>query len=107
MDRKTGKFIRYLHDPKNPHSIAENKVRAIFEDSRGIFWVGITGGDGLQIMNRKTGAFEKYPYDPLHRDKLSRSQVNKTMDFGQVSFITEDPLGSIWIGTKDAGVKPL
>ena len=30
-----GTFTRYLHDPNNPHSLINNKVRAIFEDSRG------------------------------------------------------------------------
>ena len=53
-----GTFTRYLHDPKNPHSIINNKVRAIFEDSKGNFWVG-TGGDGLQTMDREKGTFER------------------------------------------------
>ena len=33
MNKLTGKFIRYLNDPKNPHTLI-NKVRAIFEDSK-------------------------------------------------------------------------
>src|SRR4026207_2246957 len=31
MDKKTGKFTRYLHNPNNPHSLINNKVRSIFE----------------------------------------------------------------------------
>ena len=49
FDRTTGKFIRYLHDPVNPNSLASNKVKAMFEDSKGNFWVG-TAGNGLHIM---------------------------------------------------------
>ena len=43
--------------------LAHNKVRAIFEDSKGNFWVG-SAGDGLQILDRKTGRFTQYHYDP-------------------------------------------
>ena len=51
LDRKTGKFTRYMHDEKDPHSLIDNRVRAIFEDSHGNFWVG-TAGDGLHTMDR-------------------------------------------------------
>ena len=73
---KTGTFTRYMHDDKDPHSLVNNKVRAIFEDSRGTFWVG-TAGDGLHTMDRAKGTFQRYPYDPLHPDKLSRPPLNK------------------------------
>jgi ligand-binding sensor domain-containing protein len=66
FDRKTETFTRYLNDPKNPHSLINNKVRAIFEDSSGTFWVG-TSGDGLHTMNRSTGSFERHLYDPQTR----------------------------------------
>lgn len=52
LDPQTGRFTRYLHDPADPHSLVDNLVRAIFEDSRGTFWVG-TAGDGLHTMDRK------------------------------------------------------
>ena len=69
LNKKTGKFTRYLHDEKDPHSLIDNRVRAIFEDSRGNFWVG-TAGDGLHTMDRTKGTFERHLYDPLHPDKL-------------------------------------
>ena len=34
---ETNRFTTYLNDPKNPHSLINNKVRSIFEDSRGNF----------------------------------------------------------------------
>ena len=37
LNKKTGKFIRYIHYEGDPHSLIDNRVRAIFEDSRGIF----------------------------------------------------------------------
>ena len=74
FDRNTGTFTRYLNDPKNPHSLINNKVRAIFEDSRGTFWVG-TSGDGLHTMDREKGSFERHLYNPAKPDELSRPKL--------------------------------
>ncbi len=76
FDPKTGKFMRYMHNPKDPNSLINNHVRAIFEDSRGIFWVG-TEGDGLHTMDRMKGIFERHLYDPLHPQKLSGPALKK------------------------------
>jgi ligand-binding sensor domain-containing protein len=98
FNRTTGKFTRYMHDDNNPHSLINDKIRAIFEDSRGVFWVG-TQGDGLHIMNRKTGTFERLTYDPAHPEKLSRPPVKKGDSGDHITFITEDISGEIWIGS--------
>ena len=103
FNRETGTFTRFLHDPKNPHSLANNKVRALFEDSRGNFWVGTGGGDGLHTMDRKTGVFKRYPYNPAKPEQLSRLPiVNNIGD--HITFITEDALGNLWIGTFGNGL---
>lgn len=103
FDRKTGTFTRYMHEPNNPHSLINDKIRAIFEDSKGIFWVG-TQGDGLHIMDRKNGCFTRLTYDPNHPEKLSRPPVNKGNPMDHITFITEDMTGAIWIGTYAAGM---
>jgi ligand-binding sensor domain-containing protein len=94
FDRKNGTFTRYLHDPGDPKSLADSRVRAIFEDSRGNFWIG-TAGDGLHTMNRATGDFERHYYDPLHPEKLSRPPQKKTAHWvdDHITFITEDITG--------------
>jgi ligand-binding sensor domain-containing protein len=97
FDRNTGTFTRYLNDPKNPHSLINNKVRAIFEDSRGTFWVG-TKGDGLHTMDREKGSFERRLYNPAKPDELSRPKL-KPGDQDHITFINEDSTGAIWIGT--------
>jgi signal transduction histidine kinase/ligand-binding sensor domain-containing protein len=101
MDTKTGKFLRYLHDPKNPNTLLDNMVRAIFEDSRGNFWVG-TFGDGLHLMDRDKGTFRRLRYNPSHPEQLS-GPWEKTNFYG-MSFITEDKAGGIWIGAFLAGL---
>lgn len=103
FNRDNGTFTRYLHDPSNPQSIINNKVRAIFEDSRGTFWVG-TQGDGLQIMDRKTGTFQHLTYDATHPEKLSRPPIKKFDEWDHITFINEDGAGAIWIGTFSQGL---
>src|SRR6185295_4053988 len=100
FDRTSGKFTRYLHDPKDTNTIANNKVRAIFEDSKGNFWVG-SAGDGLHIMDRKTGKFTHYYYDPSHPDKLSGPPLRFRYPFflNHIDFVCEDATGSIWIAS--------
>ncbi|MBD0297156.1 MAG: GHKL domain-containing protein [Flavisolibacter sp.] len=104
FDRKTESFTSYLHDPANPHSLINNKVQAIFEDSRGTFWVG-TAGDGLHTMDRSKGTFERHLYDPKHPEKLSRTPLINGPFPDHISFITEDAVGNnIWIGTVKNGI---
>ena len=107
-DPKTETFTRYLHDPKDPTTLAHNHVRAMLEDSRGNFWVG-TGGDGLQRMDRETGKFERLSYDPRaigtqpsNPAKLSRPWLRGVPLAAQpseshVSSLFEDRDGRIWI----------
>ena len=103
FDKATGKFTRYLHDPANPNSIANNKVRAILEDSKGNFWIG-TAGDGLQTLDRKTGVFTHYYYDSTHPQNLSRGPLDRAAGFDHITFIHEDGKGKIWIGTFLEGI---
>jgi signal transduction histidine kinase/ligand-binding sensor domain-containing protein len=103
LNKKTGKFTRYLHNDANPNSIENNKVSAIFEDSRGNFWVG-TKGNGLHTLNRKSGIFTHYYYDAKHPENLSRPPVNPTSQSDHVRFIKEDASGAIWIGSWNGGL---
>jgi ligand-binding sensor domain-containing protein len=105
FDRKTGKFIRYLHDSKNPNSLSDNRIRAIFEDSHGNFWIG-TAGDGLHSLDRTSGVFTHYFYDKTHPEKLSRPPVRKLFPWcdDHITFITEDVSKTLWIGTFSGGL---
>jgi signal transduction histidine kinase/ligand-binding sensor domain-containing protein len=103
LNRSTGKFTRYMHNPADPHSIINNRVRAILQDSRGTFWIG-TQGDGLQIMDQKTGSFERLTYSPNHPEKLSRPPVRMGDLADHITFIKEDISGNIWIGTYHQGI---
>ncbi len=101
FDRNTGTFTRYMNDPNDTNSIVNNKVRAIFEDSKGNFWIG-TANDGLHTLNRKTGKFTRYSYDPKNPEKLSRPPLTTAWD--HITFITEDADEKLWIGTVRNGI---
>jgi len=96
-------FTRFLHDPSNPNSLADNRVRALFEDSKGNFWVGTMGNEGLQLLDRQSGKFTRLPSDPAHPTKLStpflRSMPLAKQNFRQVLSILEDRNGWLWIGS--------
>lgn len=98
-------FTRFLHDPKDTSSLIDNRVRTIFEDSKGRFWVG-TAGDGLHTMDRENGRFERHRYDPAKPNGLSRPALRKTRPWADdfIAFIREDVAGIIWIGTFSGGL---
>ena len=99
---QNGSFTQFKHDSKIIHSLTTNKVRAIFEDSRGVFWVG-TSGDGLHTMDRKTGLFERLSFNPKSPDYLVGLPMN-TLPIDHIAFIQEDRLGTIWIGKWSSGI---
>jgi signal transduction histidine kinase/ligand-binding sensor domain-containing protein len=105
FNKNTGTFTRYLHDEKDQRSLIDDRVRAIFEDSHGNFWVG-TAGDGLHTMNRTNGTFERHTYDPGNPGKLSRPPLKKLFSWADdhITFITEDSRKAIWLGTFGNGL---
>ena len=103
LNKVTGTFTRYLHDPNNIHSLINNKVRAIFEDNQNVLWIG-TASNGLHKMNTQ-GTFERIFYDAAHPEKLSGPPFRKESPiYEHITFITQDAAGGYWIGTSDSGL---
>ncbi|OFY55310.1 MAG: hypothetical protein A2X22_02915 [Bacteroidetes bacterium GWF2_49_14] len=104
MNKKEETFTHFMHDPRDPNSLINNKVRAIFEDSKGTLWIG-TAGDGLHTMDRTKGTFTRHQYDPKHPEKLSRPPISRNFpETDHITFIREDAAGAIWIGTTESGI---
>lgn len=82
----TETFTRYHHNDGDSTSLGANFVFALYEDSRGNFWVGTDGG-GLNLMDRATGKFTAY----TSRDGLADDVV---------AGIIEDDQGYLWLGTQ-------
>jgi signal transduction histidine kinase/ligand-binding sensor domain-containing protein/CheY-like chemotaxis protein len=92
-------FVRYLHDPTDPYSLAQNEIVSMYEDRDGIFWVA-TWGDGLQFLDRKTGRFYPTEDNPKgHRwPALRTREAARDAAPGGVRFLHEDAYGNLWIG---------
>jgi ligand-binding sensor domain-containing protein len=103
LDKETGTFRRFKHNPENPNSLINNKVSAIFEDSKGTLWIG-TAGDGLHTMDKSVEIITRHRYDPNQPNKLSRPPLNSSTSNDHIRFIIEDLTGAIWIGTLEAGL---
>jgi PAS domain S-box-containing protein len=93
LDRTTGQFTRYLHDPQDRHSLSNNHVRTIYEDQTGTLWIGTD--DSLNVFDRTADTFVSYHHDPLNPHSLSDSPITA---------IYEDRAGTLWFGTFGAGV---
>jgi signal transduction histidine kinase/ligand-binding sensor domain-containing protein len=98
-----GSFTRFMHDSTDSNSLLSNKIRAIYEDSRGNFWVG-TSGEGLHRMNREKGTFERFLFDPKHPDQLGGPAVKPGHEVDGITFINEDKSGALWMGTYQEGL---
>jgi signal transduction histidine kinase/ligand-binding sensor domain-containing protein len=103
FNSRTGKFTRYLHNPSDPYSIPNNKITALYEDSKGVFWVG-TMSNGVHTLDPNTGRFTNYPYNPSSPGQIGSLPMGKEFMGDQVGFFREDPLGGFWIGSSTAGL---
>ena len=85
LDRGTESFRHYLSDREDRSTLSHSSVVVLFEDSRGILWVGTYGG-GLNRFHPEDETFTHF----RTRDGLPNDAVVA---------ITEDPLGDLWLGT--------
>lgn len=82
-------FSHYFHEPSNDKSLGNNRVIALFEDSKNNLWIGTQGG-GISIMDAQ-------------RQHFSHIGVDDGLPSGNVASIVETPDGKVW-ATTDKGV---
>jgi len=83
FDPATQSFSHYLQD---------QKVRAIFEDSKGRLWAG-TAGNKLYSVDKETGKTWQHTIMPAAASPVDH-----------ITFIREDGSGQLWIGTFESGI---
>ena len=97
LDRFDGHaFKSYQADKDDPHSIHDNLVTTIFEDSRGRLWIGSSSIEGgLSIYNWNRDNFIRLLPDP-----------DKSVSPGEmiVRSLAEDASGNVWMAT-NSGIK--
>jgi len=87
-------FVNYKHDPNDPRSLIDNRIRSVYQDRLGVLWIGTYGG--LSRMNGdelNRAAFTHYQHDPNDDSSLSHNRVwsihESPKEAGKV----------LWIGT--------
>jgi signal transduction histidine kinase/ligand-binding sensor domain-containing protein len=84
LDRRTGHYKTYRHDPGNPSSLSNDLVSRLLLDHDGTMW--ITTWNGLDRFDPKTDSFVTYK-----NDKTSGEEIYFN--------ITEDQAGFFWMGS--------
>ena len=92
FDKESEKFIHYWHD-FNHLNHTDKWISSIYEDASGILWLG--GSAGLVAFDQRAGTFTQYAHDPKDPRSLSSNEVTS---------ISEDKAGQLWVGTKLHGV---
>jgi ligand-binding sensor domain-containing protein len=85
-------FLRFLHDPSDPHSLCDNMVHVIHEttnDTGRIIWVGTSGG--LSYFDPDTGP--DFKFNHINQSDGLPSNV--------IYGILEDGSGHLWISTNN------
>lgn len=83
-DPKTGEFVNYHYDPRNPRAISNDIVHVIMQDSRKRIWIGTQ--DGLNL------------FDPLKKQfKVFRQ--SEGLPHNSILSVIEDNSGDLWIAT--------
>jgi diguanylate cyclase (GGDEF)-like protein len=98
VDARTGTLRRFRHDPRNPSSLARDRVMALVADRRGGMWVG-TENSGLDYADT-SGHFFHHRFDPNTPSSISSNSVQS---------LHQDVTGALWVGTFSGGlnVSPL
>ncbi len=104
MNKETGTFTRYMHDPDNNKSLINNKVSAIFEDNDGTFWIG-TWKNGIQKMDREKGTFEP-AFSESELPEIFKPRIISGFEpqYDYIKFFIQDATGSLWFGTYQSGL---
>ncbi len=97
FDRQSGTFSHYRHDPKNPHSLENNRLTSIYENEQtGDLWIG--SFVGLVHFNRDTEKFTTYKNDQTDPYSLGSNFVWT---------IYGDRTGTLWMTHFGDGVSKL
>ncbi|OIN57374.1 hybrid sensor histidine kinase/response regulator transcription factor [Arsenicibacter rosenii] len=59
LDRQTGRFTAYKHNPSQPASLGSNLIKTVYQDRHGNVWAGTHGG-GLNRLAPGAHTFEHF-----------------------------------------------
>jgi len=87
LNRKTGAYTYYKHNPNDPSSLGSNLVKVVYIDKDKNTWIGTHGG-GLNLLS-PGGKFSQYLFDKQNPYTLTleTTAIQETVD------------GRFWVGT--------
>ena len=89
FNEATGEYTSYLPDTANHRSLS-NEINSIYEDNKGIFWIGTN--KGLFLFNKNQEVFGNIE---------SKSPLPDEFKNATISSIVKDKDETIWIGTSN------
>lgn len=95
-------FHTFRHDPENPASIAGDRVFSVYEDSKGLMWVGCDMGR-VSIFN--PGDLTADNPANLKFRNFSVGKGGRGIANGNVRSIFEDSFGNMWMCNYGAGLE--
>lgn len=93
LDRATGGVRRFVHDPDDPTSLSNNRIRSIVSGPDGDLWVATWSG--LNRLPRGGSAFTRYLHDPDDPSSLA---------YDDVMALHVDDDGRLWVATIGGGL---
>lgn len=81
-------FTSFRHDPKNPHSLANNWAYGLLETRSGEIWIGTV--NGLDRFDPSNERFIHHVHSDNDKTSLSHNRIHA---------LYEDKQGRIWVGT--------
>ncbi|MBD1364511.1 response regulator [Mucilaginibacter sp. ZT4R22] len=91
FDPKTETFKKFIHDDKNPNSIADNAIEALYCAKNGDIWMG-GYSNGISVYNAQSHKFTHI------------NSKNSGLASDVISCFYEDGKGHMWIGTMEGGL---
>jgi signal transduction histidine kinase/ligand-binding sensor domain-containing protein/CheY-like chemotaxis protein/HPt (histidine-containing phosphotransfer) domain-containing protein len=93
LEPSSGRVTVYRHDPKDPHSLSQDRVWAVLEDDAQRLWVATA--DGLNLFDRASETFVRYGNEADNPQSLRDSDIMA---------LYQDRGGVLWVGTRGGGV---
>lgn len=87
-------FTIYQNEPSNRKSISSNYITALFTARNGQVWIGTDNGI-LNVYSKTTNDFQRI---------LLPLALSETKNIKEITSITQDSSGSIWVGTNGNGI---
>ena len=81
----------YRHDPNDPNSLSDDRIRVVYRDRDGILWIGGGNHAGLDRLDPAEDTFKHYRHDPADEQSLSDNGV---------ACVYQDRNGVLWVGTR-------